>query len=291
MSSTNLILPPVPDLRIVPIDSVLPHEEHDAQRSGPLIERIRTADFWTNPPIVAQIEKEAAEDGSDARYALLDGRNRHYCASALGFPYILVQVVDYYSPHVTLETWNHVLSHVKPDEFLPELYKIDGLHVEHSDVLTARAALARREAIAYIRVLPDWILMLMADSEDVASRTAALRAMVNTYKIRARLDRVNHDQVQLINQVYPDAAALVVFPRYEPAEIIVAARDRIFLPPGISRHIIQGRAMRLHYPIDALKTSDESASAKNAKLLGWIQERFAQKSVRFYQEAMYVFDD
>src|SRR5690606_16867910 len=104
----------------------------------------------------------------EPRFALLDGANRYHSVLALHFPHILVHVVSY--EQVRLETWNHVLSDVKADEILPYIYNLEGLHIEHSDALTAQVALARREAIAYIRVMPDWVLMLMADSPDVWRR-------------------------------------------------------------------------------------------------------------------------
>ncbi|NJL93405.1 MAG: hypothetical protein HC915_06575 [Anaerolineae bacterium] len=285
----TLAAPPIPTLRIVPVDAVLPHEEHDPQRSAPLIERIRQAESWTNPPIVTPIEEDHREAAQF--YALLDGANRHYAVRHLNFPHVLVQVVEYTSQHVHLETWNHVLSETSADDLLPRIYKIQGLHVEHSDVLTAQAALARREAIAYMRVLPDWVLMLIAHSTDTRSRNASLRALVNTYKTSARVNRVNHDNLHAINLLYPDAVALVVFPHYEPAEILVAARDQTFLPPGISRHIIHGRAMRLNYPISALTDPLTTLDTKNEALQRWIQNQFANKRARFYQEAMYIFDD
>jgi hypothetical protein len=45
----------IPDLRIVPISRLIPHEEHDPQRAVPLIERIRAAETWLNPPVVARL--------------------------------------------------------------------------------------------------------------------------------------------------------------------------------------------------------------------------------------------
>src|SRR5258708_30472296 len=70
----------MPDLRIVPLASLVPHEEHDAQRSEPLIERIRAAGTWLNPPIVAPM--------GDGRFVILDRANRHYPLSALGYDHI-----------------------------------------------------------------------------------------------------------------------------------------------------------------------------------------------------------
>ena len=45
--------PEMPDLRVVPVADLLLHEQHDAQRSEPLLQRLRTDGVLKNPPIVA----------------------------------------------------------------------------------------------------------------------------------------------------------------------------------------------------------------------------------------------
>src|SRR5579863_3919137 len=136
----------MPDLRIVPMEALVPHEEHDAQRSDPLIQRIRDSGVLLNPPIVAEM--------GDGRFVILDGANRHFALGALGYPHILVQVVEYESEAVRLETWHHVISGVSWFELLRRIRQINDLSVNTDDLLGARAALARRDALAYV-VLQD----------------------------------------------------------------------------------------------------------------------------------------
>lgn len=275
----------LPDLRIVPLASLVPHEEHDAQRSEPLIERIEEAGSWLNPPIVAPI--------GDGRYVILDGANRHFALQALGYAYILVQVVDYESHEVQLTTWYHVVSGITLTwfTFLRHIVGIKGLTVKRADLLHARAALARREVLAYTVLKDGRAYTLDAKTHTLAERTAVLRQIVNTYKVRGVLNRISTDMLSQARQMYPDALAIVVFPRYEPAEIIVAARDGIHLPPGISRHIVNGRAMRLHYPLEEFAENGESIETKNEKLQHWIQRRMAEKHIRYYAEPTYLFDE
>ena len=59
----------LPTLDILPIENVILHEDHDMQRSKPLIEKLRSAGILRNPPIVMSLA-----DGSD-RYMVLDGAN------------------------------------------------------------------------------------------------------------------------------------------------------------------------------------------------------------------------
>jgi ParB-like nuclease domain len=273
----------IPDLRIVPIICLVPHEEHDAQRSEPLVRRIAEAGTWLNPPIVAPMD--------DERFVILDGANRHYALSALGYTYILVQVVDYESNAVQLGTWHHVVSGVSWFQLLRDIYKIDGIEVACGDLLSARAALARREVLAYAVLKDGQAYTMKSSAVTLKQRTAVLRQIVNTYKDCGVLNRIGTDSLKTARQIYPDAVAIVVFPNYEPVEIIVAARDGALLPPGVSRHIIKGRAMRLNYPLEAFRDDGESLEHKNRQLQEWIQQRVAEKRVRFYAEPMYLFDE
>ncbi len=273
----------LPDLRIVPINNLIPHEEHDHQRSDPLIKRIQESGTWLNPPVVASM--------GDGRYVILDGANRHYCLAKLGYPYILVQVVDYETGGVQLETWHHVVSGMSWFEFLRNIREIPHLRLESADSLSARAALARREVLAYTVLGDQRAYTLSAEAHSLARRTAVLRQIVDTYKSRGVLNRINTDSLTAARRLYPNAMAIVVFPHYEPAEIVVAARDGVYLPPGISRHIVRGRAMRLNYPLEALRDNGESLAQKNQALRTWVQARVAEKRVRFYAEPMYLFDE
>ncbi len=273
----------IPDLRIVPITSLVPHEEHDAQRSEPLVRHIREAGTWLNPPVVAPMDEQ--------RFVILDGANRHYALSALGYAYILVQVVDYEGDEVQMGTWHHVVGGISWFQLLRELYKIDGIEVDCTDLLSARAALARREALAYAVLQDGQAYLLKSNAVTLKQRTAVLRDIVDTYKDRGVLNRISTDSLKAARQVYPDAVAIVVFPHYEPVEIVVAARDGALLPPGVSRHIIRGRAMRLNYPLEAFRENGETLDEKNRRLQAWIQQRVAEKRVRFYAEPMYLFDE
>jgi len=286
----NDVSPPIPDLRIVAVADVLPHEEHDPQRSEPLVKRIAAADSWLNPPIVAPIVDDLPEI-TQQRYVVLDGANRHYCLKALGIPYILVQVVDYAGEQVRLEAWNHVLSDVEVRDLMPHIHEIDGLHLQSSNRAQAEAWIEAGAAVGYIRILPDEIHALCTTQTDFYTRNRILRALVNIYKNVAKIDRVNGDNPVVIRKLFPDAAAVVIFPQYTAAEIVMAARDNIHIPPGISRHIVNGRAMRLHYPLEALRDTQTPLEQKNADLLRWIQERVAKKNVRLYAEATYIFDE
>ncbi|HVO71979.1 MAG TPA: ParB N-terminal domain-containing protein [Aggregatilineaceae bacterium] len=282
-ATRHVVVESFPDLQILPLDYLVPHEQHDDQRSGPLIERIREAGIFLNPPVVAPMD--------DRRYVILDGANRHFALKALGYRYILVQVVDYESDAVHLGTWFHVISDLAAAEFMDELRDVEALTASPTDLLSARASLARREALAYVVLSDHEVYLLETHWGDLAHRTRTLCGIVDTYKRRGTLNRISTDHFSAAREMYPTAVAIVVFPQYLPAEIMVAARDRLFLPPGLTRHMIQGRALRVSYPLSELAENGDTLEEKNRHLKTWIQQRLADKRIRYYAEPSYLFDE
>lgn len=264
---------PTPDLRIIPTTAPQPHEEHDEQRSLPLMEVIQQAAHFTNPPIVTQIEDD---------YIVLDGANRCHTFAALRFPYILVQVVSYYSGQVELQTWNHVVSRWTEGAFLTELEALPDVNISEGQ---------DKHAIAHVCLHDDTVLALNAPVQSVHERNAALRDVVRVYQQNAVLSRTPLTEPTEVWKLYPEANALVIFPGYEPKDIIEAARYHAYLPPGISRHIVHGRALQLNYPLAHLRDTTEDLETKNRHLHIWLTEKLLNREVRYYAESTYQFSE
>lgn len=279
--------PETPDLRILPLDLFVEHEYNDAQRTAPLARRLEAEGMLKNPPIVTPLE-----DG-DLRYVVLDGANRTTALQSLGYPHCLAQVVRYEPPQVTLSTWHHLVTNINLHTFAAELDAIDGLDFRENDLLRARAGLARRELIACV-IRSDGAVFGAAVSQvggtAIHVKNTLLNAMVDTYKEKGGLFRANTDNLDDARRLYPNLTALVVFPNYEPSEVMALARDGELLPTGLTRHLIQGRALRINYPLSDLK-SGESLEEKNVRLAGWMRRKLASKEVRYYAEATYLFDE
>jgi hypothetical protein len=255
-------------------ESLHPHEENDSQRSLPLIERLQTDSVVINPPIVAPF--------GASQYVILDGANRYHAFSHLHYPHILVQVTSYDSGYVELKTWQHVISKWTQNDFLSQLHALPEIRcVEHQDT----------DAIAHILFRDGRVLAVVPAVENTHERNAALRKVVSIYQRSSVLQRTALSEPMDIWPLYPDAFAIITFPAYVPADIIAAARHNAFLPPGISRHIIHGRALRLNYPLAALRDKHTRLIDKNAQLAAWVQTKLENRSVRYYAEATYQFDE
>ncbi len=276
----------LPDLRIVPSALLVPHEREDESRAGRLSERLRGSGILKNPPVVT--EARDAEHGSCL--VVLDGANRVSAARASELPHFLVQVVRYDDPAIELSTWHHVLSGFPYDRLERDLAMMAGLILRREELSHARALLARREAIAYVVSNEEGALTLLGDRR-LNERSALLNAVVDLYRDRVAFHRVMRDSMAEARARFPEATALVVFPRFEPDEILEIATSGARLPAGITRHVIPWRALRVNVPLDVLADPNRSLEEKNQWLEGWIAERTAQKNIRFYEESTVLFDE
>jgi hypothetical protein len=280
--ATHQRQPDMPNLRVVRAVELLLHEQHDAQRSAPLLQRLQTDGVLRNPPIVASILGEQ-------RYVVLDGANRVTALQALGIAHVAVQVVEYEDSELILDTWHHLVKGVGAEHFRGMLRAVQGVKIELADPAHARAQLARREILAFVQY-PNGEVWSLQASGDLHQRTQRLNEIVDLYKVRGQIFRANTDHLPSLLAIYDDVAALVVFPRFAPAEIIDLARIGACLPAGITRHLIPSRALRINVPL-AMLSSGASLAEKNAWLADWLKQKMASKSVRYYHESTFLFDE
>lgn len=277
----------LPDLRFVSTETVFPHEYHDLQRTGPLVKRLRESASLKNPPIVTQVG-----DGMrvEPRFVVLDGANRSTAAGAAGWPHLIVQVVRYESPFVELHTWFHALTEDARGILEQGLGRLPGVELLHHDRVHARALLARREALACV-VLQDGDVLVVRGGRTLHERNELLNSFVHLYQDRVPYTRVTSDSLTAARKEHPEVQALVIFPRYDPAEVIDLASAGEFLPAGVTRHLIRWRALRVNIPVALCEDPAQSLDQKNAWLSSWTAERLAKREVRFYEEPTVLYDE
>ena len=279
----------LPDLRFVPVDSLVPHEQHDTQRMGPLVERFREQAMLKNPPVVTPLPVTRGDGDGELEIMVLDGANRSTAAKAAGLPHIVVQVARYEEPWVELSTWHHALADTPPSQFESNCRTLDGLECRREPLLYARAQLARRDALAYA-VHDDSTALVFHGHPGLGERNRMLNAIVDTYRSK-RFYRMSTETVDVMRERHPDATVLMVFPHFEPAEVLELATDGERLPAGITRHLIRWRALRVNVPMSLLADPARTLDDKNAWLDKHVRERFDQRAVRFYEEPTVLFDE
>lgn len=277
----------LPELRFVPTEDIYPHELHDQQRTKPLVERLQASGMLRNPPIVTQIG-----DGMrvQPRYVVLDGANRSTAARTAGWPHLLVQVVRYVAPAVELHTWYHALTADARELLEHGLRSQPALSISLQDHVHARALLARREALACV-VLDDDDAIVVHGGGTLHERNELLNVLVHLYQDRLPYTRVTSDSLSAARREHPEVQALVVFPRFDPAEVIDLASAGEYLPAGITRHLIRWRALRVNVPVSMCADTSRTLDEKNAWIAAWTAERLLKREVRFYEEPTVLYDE
>ncbi len=276
------MIPNLPTLRILPIADLILHEDHDLQRTLPLVDKLRAQGILRNPPIVMPLT-----DGS-GRYMVLDGANRVTSLREMEFPHIVAQVVEADDPNVLLQTWNHVVWGMSQNALMGRIRKIVGLKVFKVD--TQKSLDAPKYMPVHIRLADGSLYQLKEAPSELADHIATLHAIVDTYKTRASLDRTSQTLIDSFRNIYPDLTALVVFPRFRIKTVLKLAAQNIVLPTGITRFSVSPRALHLNYPLHEL-SSAKPIEYKEAYLQHWVQERVKNKGVRAYTEATFLFDE
>lgn len=267
-------------LRVVHLDDVLLHEYTETQRVNQLTARLGADQFLKNPPIVAS---------RDGKFILLDGATRVTALQRLGCRDVIVQVVDYAAPGLTLETWNHLVVGLPVLALLQALRQLAGLRLQMATGEQAEEARVQRASLGTL-VLADGHTLSMYGPPSLADEAQLLNQVVALYEGRGEMRRVTHADVRRLLMEYGRFSALIVFPRYRPSEIQHLALNGSKLPTGITRHIIPGRALRINFPLDLLRAADP-LDQKNARLTEWMQTKLRDRRVRYYQEPVLLFDE
>jgi len=276
------MIPILPTLKILPINQLILHEEHDLQRTLPLVAKLRAQGILRNPPIVMPLT-----DGS-GRFMVLDGANRVTSLREMEFPHVVAQVVEASYPHVILQTWNHVVWGMSTKSLMTALRKIPGIELVEVD--TQKSFDAPLYTPLQIRLADGRFFLLDEAPSDLATHIDTLHRIVNTYKTKASLDRTSQTLTDSLKKIYPDLTALIIFPRFKIKTVLKLAAQDIVLPTGTTRFTVSPRALHLNYPLHEL-SSARPIEYKEAYLQQWIGEHVKNKSVRHYSEATFLFDE
>lgn len=267
----------LPDLRIVPAEALLLHEECDTARVDRLAQRLEADGMLRNPPVAATLDGRA--------YVVLDGANRVTALRRIGAPHQLAQVVDYGDASVALEVWAHLL---RDDGMLVAAHATPGARWERMPEEAVRSGLGDG-TLACGLVTTNGAHGLTGPGA-LEDRIRLLAGVVAAYKGRTPIYRVHPAALEVLAREYGGAAALVLFPLLTKQEIGAVARLPVKLPSGISRHIIPQRALRVNVDLGLL-LGDDTTDAKQARLDEIIRSRLLDHRIRHYPEATVLYDE
>jgi hypothetical protein len=274
----------LPLLAILRVDKLLLHEVHDKQRTLPLVDKVRKSGVLRNPPIITPLMDRTG------RYMVLDGAHRTLSFQMLEIPHILAQVVDPDDPGLQLNPWNHVIWEMKTEELLDSLQDIPNLELVHRDMDAAQREMTNKQALAIVRLPSGETYAAQPPSADLGTRVHLLHAIVNQYQDRGKMDRTNLIDMEKLNELYTELTGLVMMPAFRIEDILYLVGEGVMLPPGSTRFTIAPRALHVNYPLEKL-SAPKSLEEKDAWLQEWLQEKIENKSVRYYEEPTFLFDE
>lgn len=270
-------------LRVVRVDQLFPHEEHNPQRVARLAERIVADGVLANPPVVAPL--------SNDRYVVLDGATRVTAFRSLGYPHLIVQVVDPARDNVQLHTWYHGVRGSDELAFLRLLREVPGLQLTEMPASALPHALWERGALGYlVTVGEQGFLLEQTQVKDDGSWIAPLTELVNRYGAWGDVERTLVNDVETLRSQHQDLVALVVFPQFAVEVVMRLVGQGHLLPAGITRFVVPGRVLRLNVPLTVL-AADEPIAKKRDWLDNLVQTKLAKRAVRYYEEPVVLLDE
>ncbi len=271
----------LPYLKIIPIDQIIFHEEPDVERTSSLEVFIQKDGKLKNPPVVAYYN-------GNIRSILLDGANRIAALRNLNIKDVLVQYLDLFDPDLLFLHWHHAVERFAKQNFLEKLSAINGLVIEKStqNIISWQES---NNQLSQIQFEDESVYNVIADC-DIFKKIDLLKKLTDIYKGFAYMDRVSYTNLSHLKMHYPDFCAVVCFKKFTKEELIQIVEHGKKLPSGITRIILPKRALRLNVPLDILRF-DAPVVEKNH----WLQERIniqvKDKSIRFYHEPTFLFDE
>ena len=258
-------MPHLPLLRVVPLESIRRHEEIDPLRVERLLERIEAEGVQVNPMVCS-----LAPDGE---LILLDGATRTESLKKLGLEHAVVQIVE--PETVKLETWHHVVRGCDPEELLEAVDESSNLILTEAD----GAPGIHLRAVGSRLVLGEGL-----------SANASLSSLVGSYVGRWRVSRVPDPGIEAVTWSFPDWSAVVEFPTLSLEDVMKAAITDDLLPAGITRFLVDERALLLNAPLDLL-TASHPIENKQEALEHLMADRAQDGRVRRYEETVYILDE
>lgn len=277
-------------LRVAPVNIVLPHEEYHGPRVERLAARIEEDGLLINPPLVAEINE-------GEKYVVLDGATRTTAFNHLGYPHIVVQVVDMERDNVQLHAWSHVVRNIAEQQgsvgFLPLVRNIAGLNLIETPIEDLDDLIHEEGVLGYVLTVEGFGYRLELDTDSLDGDRDWLDVMndlVKQYGEWGDVERTLSRDLDDLVTLYEDMAALVVFPAFTPDTVLRVAEQGRLLPAGITRFIIPGRILRLNAPLSEL-VGDAPLSAKAEWLDRFVGDKLGERQVRYYEEPVMILDE
>ena len=253
------MIPSLNDLRLVELERLILHEDHDADRLASLRARIEIEGEQHNPVIVSS-------QGDCC--LVLDGAHRVRVLEELGCRLVLAQFVE---PPERAESWAHLLD----DVGLDKLRAVEGVEVSE-----------RREGapLAEVELAGGKRIFLRSREEGLLAEVRALWALQSLYPEGVVVRRVEPNGPV----AFAEGEAIVRYRPFAPEELVEIVRSGAVLPAGITRFRVKERVLGVRYPLEKMRDGD--VPARNAELQAFVGRLWEENRIRYYEEPVVLFE-
>jgi phosphoglycerate dehydrogenase-like enzyme len=267
-------------LELVPTESVIPHEQIDEKRVARLVERLEEDGRLVNPPVTTYWE---------GKYIVLDGATRSTAFKRLGYPHVIVQVVDSHRDDFELHTWYHAISSDQAYTNLQQhLQAIP--HLQLTPLASDQLQSVFNDPRTLCYFMDRTGNATLAQVTDEAQKLPVMNELVASYTDWGRVERTLLTDLPRLLAQFPDMTAVAIFPQFKPETVFSVASRGDLLPAGLTRFIIPGRILRLNAELERLK-KDEPLAEKRAWFNQFLEEKLSRSRLRYYQEPVILLDD
>ncbi len=263
-----------PNLKVLAMENLDVHAFSEKKRILKIKESLIRRKYLRNPIIAANFGK---------KYMILDGEGRYNAFKELGLKHIVAQIVDYDDPMLKVETWDHLIKGLSFKEFIEKINKIKGITIEKS---SSELIDLIKETSLFCHILfkeTSYLIMLPPDYKEVMN---ILNKIIRIYETK-EIIRIPHRKLK---DYIAHFSYSIIFcpPKFTKLDIREMFLEGLKFPPGVTRHIIPNRLLRLNYDIELL--SKGSIDEKNTKLKEFIKMRIEKGYLRYYEEPVFIFE-
>ena len=257
------------------------HEATESIRLRNIFNRISRSKYLINPVITGRYNDDII---------LLDGANRYGSLKEIGCKLILAQVLDYKSPDLQLDKWNHLVYDLNINEIINFCEK-NGFKFERTSYSKGIKKIKNDFHYTLVCDIEKDENIIIELSKDLGEMMVQLHNLTSFYFKNYDFDRSEGDiKFSDIKKYTRRNGVLIVFPDFKKDHILKIADSKFHLPAGISRHRIINRVLHVKYEIRKL-LSDKNIAQKQKELKELLIDKIDKNKVRQYQESVIVFDE
>jgi hypothetical protein len=208
----------------------------------------------------------------------------------MGVPHALVQVVHPQDDSIELRTWNQVVQSGRFEDLLEAMRTVPNLSITPTDFESASEMLRAGELLCFLGSPAGDIWQISIDKGTLEDRIGKISELIHVAERVGPLERTGQVLASDLAAFFPALAGLIVLHNFVVEEVMIASSKGICLPSGITRFVISPRALRINYPLERL-LDEAPRREKQAQLDEWVKRQLKNRSVRYYAESTFLYDE